>query len=64
MVTQFGFNGFVILVLKTLEQRKIFYFYAQFGFKLKQRGMKLLYLVIRGYNFTSEFFSKAKDITS
>ena len=47
-----------------LEQRKIFYLYAQFGFKLKQRGMKLLHLVIRGYNFTSEFFSKAKDITS
>ena len=39
-----------------LEQRKIFYLYAQFGFKLKQRGIKLLYLVIRGYNFTSEFF--------
>ena len=47
-----------------LEQRKIFYFYAKFGFKLKQRGMKLLYLVIGGYNFTSKFFSKAKDITS
>ena len=29
-----------------LEQRKFFCFYAQFGFKLKQRGIKLLYLVI------------------
>ena len=39
-----------------MEQRKFFCFYAQFGFKSKQRGIKLLYLVIWGYNFTSTFF--------
>ena len=30
--------------------------FAQFGFKLKQRGIKLLYLLISGYRFTSVFF--------
>ena len=32
----------------------------QSGFKLKQKGIKVFYLGIRGYNFTSKLFIKQR----
>ena len=32
----------------------------QSGFKLKQKGIKVFYLGIRGYNFTSKLFRKQR----